>query len=254
MRWWAVSLAPVNHLVRGTRGALLRRLPPRFAVSQKTATQRHSRCGVKRTGPRLNITPHSAKSPHSLRSYLAAFGGATASRPAGSQNEALCLAPRHGCQAVDRCAQVMHTMRAPLSLAVALCRQSVGGRRTATTNPRPRRASHLGQCARVPPAQALSQRVARCGDERRAPTSLAVALCRQSVGTRRAAGLGQGSTVLAASRVRYAAQKARALDPAPLGAGARYACRAHPGAGRTGETPCTIQPPWNRNSMTTPRP
>lgn len=45
----------------------------------------------------MNITPHSAKPLHSLRSCLAAFGATAAARPAGSQNEALCLAPLHGC-------------------------------------------------------------------------------------------------------------------------------------------------------------
>ena len=44
-------------------------------------------------------------------------------------------APQRLPSCLVRCAQVMHTMRAPLSLAVALCRQSVGTKRTATTNP-----------------------------------------------------------------------------------------------------------------------
>jgi hypothetical protein len=58
----------------GQQRTLVPRLHPRFAVSWKTATQRHSPSGVNRPlRARFNITGHSAKPAHSLR--CASLGG-----------------------------------------------------------------------------------------------------------------------------------------------------------------------------------
>jgi len=96
------------------------RLPPRFAVSQLPTTQRHSPSGVNRPlRGRFNITRHSAKLGHSLRSRFARWPGPALRRAlSGSQNAALCLAPLRDCQAsmcaLRRMASVRVTARAPV--------------------------------------------------------------------------------------------------------------------------------------------
>jgi hypothetical protein len=145
------------------------RLPPRCAVNQTRATQRHSRSGVNRKRPRFNITPHYANSSHSLRSCLSSFGGST------SHNGALCRTPLHVCHtswcdermvSFGRCAQVWRTQLQQLSQGYSTRSCVTCGRASplvrAIHNPNvnnnPNRSLHAVQGIH-PPCTALAMRV-----------------------------------------------------------------------------------------------
>ena len=131
----------------GQQGARRWRLPPRFAVSQLPATQRHSPSGVNRPlRARFNITRHSAKLRQSLRWRSAwwrnrcapcgfaerrAMSGAPARLPGQhvlrTVSARRCARPPHGVR------QVSVTGRAPR----VACRRAAPAVRSTARNPTP---------------------------------------------------------------------------------------------------------------------
>ena len=102
----------------------------------------------------FNITPHYTKSLHS-RAKLARCNDPALRRACGSCNEALCLAPRPGCNAI-MCAGGRSTWSGlQHALMLRLWPRFAGSQGERKYKPHgqgSRRAQHHSQCARVPPA------------------------------------------------------------------------------------------------------